>query len=185
MKVVTRNNLLRKLSSTIRTTSLALSYYVAEYAAPVWARSAHAYKLDSELNSVCRTITGCLTWSNLVAVTDWGGSNSRFLGLVSVSAARSLDQTALRPSVIKRIRQMTLNTQHTCKVYLRKNGNVHKMKKEETCKNNMVSSKNETVVLRMIYKSTLKCSNDSSRLSPHSFHRYRKANNNNTMSQTN
>ena len=33
--------------------------------------------------------------------------DSRFLGLVSVSAARSLDQTELRPSVIKR---MTLNT---------------------------------------------------------------------------
>ena len=31
--------------------------------------------------------------------------NSRFLGLVSVWAARSFDQTALRPSVIKRIRQ--------------------------------------------------------------------------------
>ena len=49
-------------------------------------------------------------------------------------------------------------------MYFRKNGNVHKMKKEGTCKNNMISSKNETVVLRMIYKSTLKCSNDSSRL---------------------
>ena len=35
--------------------------------------------------------------------------------------------------------------------------------KEESCKNNMVSSKNDTVVLKMIYKSTLKCS-DSSRL---------------------
>ena len=54
MKVATRNNLLRKLSSsklgtnasTIRTTALALSYSVAEYAAPVGARSAHAYKLD-------------------------------------------------------------------------------------------------------------------------------------------
>ena len=41
---------------------------------------------------------------------DWGDANSRFLGLVSVGAARSLDQTALSPSVIKRIRQMTLNT---------------------------------------------------------------------------
>ena len=58
MEVATRNNLLRKLSSskwgpnasTIRTTALALSYSVGEYAAPVWARSAHAYKLDSELN---------------------------------------------------------------------------------------------------------------------------------------
>ena len=65
MKVATRNNLLRKLSSskwgtnasTIRTTVLALSYSVAEYAAPVWARSTHAYKLDSELNSACREIT--------------------------------------------------------------------------------------------------------------------------------
>ena len=45
-------------------------------------------------------------WSNLVAVMDWGGANSRFLGLVSVWAARSFDQTALRPSVIKRIRQI-------------------------------------------------------------------------------
>ena len=68
MKVATRNNLLRKLSSskwgtnasTIRTTALALSYSVAEYAAPVLSRSAHAYKLDSELNSACRAITGCL-----------------------------------------------------------------------------------------------------------------------------
>ena len=33
-------------------------------------------------------------------------ANSRFLGLVSVWAARSFDQTALRPSVIKRIRQI-------------------------------------------------------------------------------
>ena len=50
-------------------------------------------------------------WSNLVALMDWGGANSRFLGLVSVWAARSFDQTALRPSVIKRIRQkLTLNT---------------------------------------------------------------------------
>ena len=35
-----------------------------------------------------------------------GCANSRFLGLVSVWAARSFDQTALRPSVIKRIRQI-------------------------------------------------------------------------------
>ena len=41
-----------------------------------------------------------------MAVTDWGGANSRFLGLVSVGAARSLDQMALRPSVIKRIHQI-------------------------------------------------------------------------------
>ena len=41
-----------------------------------------------------------------MAVTDWGGANSRFLGLVSVWAARSFDQTTFRPSVIKRIRQI-------------------------------------------------------------------------------
>ena len=73
MKVATRNNFLRKLSSskwgtnasTIITTALALSYSVAEYAAPVWARSAHAYKQDSELNSACRAITGCLKPTNV------------------------------------------------------------------------------------------------------------------------
>ena len=67
MKVATHNNLLRKLSNskwgananTIRTTALALSYSVAEYAAPVWARSPHAQKLNTELNSACRAITGC------------------------------------------------------------------------------------------------------------------------------
>ena len=73
MKVATRNNLLRKMpsskwgtnTSTIRTTALTLSYCVAEYAAPVWARSAHAYKLDSELNSACRAITGSLKPTNV------------------------------------------------------------------------------------------------------------------------
>ena len=39
-----------------------------------------------------------------------GDANSRFLGLVSVGTALSLDQTALRPSVIKGICQMTLYT---------------------------------------------------------------------------
>ena len=73
MKVVTRNNLFRKLSSskwgtnvsTNRTTALTLSYSVAEYAAPVWTRSAHAYKLDSVLNSACPSITGCLKPTNV------------------------------------------------------------------------------------------------------------------------
>ena len=68
MKVATRNNLLRKLSNskwgenanTIRTTALALSYSVAEYAAPIWARSPHAQKLNTELNSACRAVTGCM-----------------------------------------------------------------------------------------------------------------------------
>ena len=46
---------------------------------------------------------------------DWGGANSRFLGLVSVGAARSFDQTTLRPSVIKRIRQIDVKyITHMC-----------------------------------------------------------------------
>ena len=72
MKVATRNNHLRKWAkskwgtsaSTIRTTALALCS-VAEYAAPVWARSHHAHVLDSELNTACRTITGCLKPTNV------------------------------------------------------------------------------------------------------------------------
>ena len=49
----------------IHTTSLALSYSEAEYAATVWARSAHTYKLDSELNIICRAIMGCLKPTNI------------------------------------------------------------------------------------------------------------------------
>ena len=67
-KVSARNNILKKLAntkwgsdaSTIRTTALALCYSSAEYACPVWGRSAHASKLDPSLNSACRSITGCL-----------------------------------------------------------------------------------------------------------------------------
>ena len=66
-----------------------------------------------------------------MAVTDWGGANSRFLGLVSVGAARSFDQTALRPSVIKRIRQIDVKyITHMQSVLA--NGNVNK--KKETLK---------------------------------------------------
>ena len=73
MKVATRNNLLRKWSnskwganaSTIRNTALALCYYVAEYTAPVWARSSHAHKLNPKLNSACRSVTGCMKPTNV------------------------------------------------------------------------------------------------------------------------
>ena len=41
-----------------------------------------------------------------VTVSISHAKHSRFLGLVSVGTARSFDQTALRPSVIKRIRQI-------------------------------------------------------------------------------
>ena len=43
----------------------ALCYSVAEYAAPVWVRSHHAHVLDSELNTACRAITGCLKPTNV------------------------------------------------------------------------------------------------------------------------
>ena len=67
-KLATRNNLLRKLANsnwgtdpkTLRTTALALSYSVAEYCSPVWARSCHTKKIDPELNDACRTVTGQL-----------------------------------------------------------------------------------------------------------------------------
>ena len=54
-----------QFASTIRTTALALCYSVAEYAAPVWARSSHAQKLNPELNSACRAVTGCLKPTNV------------------------------------------------------------------------------------------------------------------------
>ena len=67
-KTAARNNVLRKLAnskwgthpSTIKTTALALCYSTAEYACPVWERSAHAHKVDPVLNDACRAITGCL-----------------------------------------------------------------------------------------------------------------------------
>ena len=68
-KVATRNHILWKLAnsklgtsaSTIRTTAVALCYSVAEYTAPVWARSHHAHVRDSEHNTACRAITGLPT----------------------------------------------------------------------------------------------------------------------------
>ena len=73
MKVATRNNLLNKLGNsrwgtnakTIRTTALALCYSTAEYAAPVWERSAYAHLLNPELNQACRAITRCLKPTNV------------------------------------------------------------------------------------------------------------------------
>ena len=49
----------------MRTTALVLCYSVAEYAAPVWARSSHAQRLNPELNSACRAVTGCLKPTNV------------------------------------------------------------------------------------------------------------------------
>ena len=73
MKVANRNNLLKKLANsrwgtnarTIKTTTLALYYSTAEYATPVWKRSAYAHLLNLELNQACRAITGCLKPTNV------------------------------------------------------------------------------------------------------------------------
>lgn len=40
--------------------TLALCYSTTEYAAPVWARSWHAKKVDIALNETCRIISGNL-----------------------------------------------------------------------------------------------------------------------------
>ena len=66
---------------------------------------------------------------------DCGGANSRFLGLVSVGAARSLDQTALRPSVIKRIHQIDVKYKTHMQSVLAKMGMY--TKKEDLVKNDI------------------------------------------------
>ena len=68
-----------------------------------------------------------------MAVTDWGDDNLRLLGLVSVGVAQSLDQTALRPYVIKRIRQIDLKyITHMQSVLAKKRGNLHTKMEEDT-----------------------------------------------------
>lgn len=74
-KLRTRNNLIRKLTgtswganaSTLRTTALGLVYTCAEYCCSSWLNSAHASKIDVELNKTMRLITGTvnstpITW---------------------------------------------------------------------------------------------------------------------------
>ena len=71
-----RNNLLSTLTntkwgaepSTLRQTALAVCYSTAEYCSAVWERSAHACKVDIELNKACRTITGTLKATPLPAL---------------------------------------------------------------------------------------------------------------------
>ena len=98
-----------------------------------------------------------------MAVTDWGDANSRFLGLVPVGAARSLDQTALRPPVIKKIREIDVKYITHMQSVLAKEMEMY-TKKGRHCKNNMASVRSkmrDRSVQNDIY---IKCSNDSSHL---------------------
>jgi len=68
MKIKTRNNILQKLAGsnwgacadTLRTSALALVYSTAEYCSAVWKNSAHVGKVDTQLNSTLRIITGTI-----------------------------------------------------------------------------------------------------------------------------
>ena len=61
-------NLLMKLAgstwgasaNTLWSSALALCYSAAEYCAPVWSRSAHTSRVDVQLNSTMRLISGTL-----------------------------------------------------------------------------------------------------------------------------
>jgi len=67
-KLKNRNNLLMKLAgstwgasaNTLRSSALVLCYSAAEYCAPVWSRSAHTSRVDVQLNSTMRLISGTL-----------------------------------------------------------------------------------------------------------------------------
>ena len=78
---------------------------------------------------------------------DWGGANSRFLGLVSVWAARSFDQTALRPSVIKRIRQIDVKYITQASVSMRE----HVSLREHACVSSRGAQSTELVSLYIGY----------------------------------
>lgn len=65
-KLGTRNNILHKLTGTtwganadvLRTTGLSLVYSAGEYCAPAWLNSAHTNKIDAQLRTTMRCISG-------------------------------------------------------------------------------------------------------------------------------
>ena len=67
-KLTTRVGLLRRLAGsswgagaiTLRTATLALVHYTAEYCAPVWCRSAQTRLIDRPINDASRLVTGSL-----------------------------------------------------------------------------------------------------------------------------
>lgn len=72
-KIKTRNNIIQKLAfstwgastETLRTSTLALAYSAADYAAPVWLNSAHCSKVDVQLNSTMRIIAGVVKTTSI------------------------------------------------------------------------------------------------------------------------
>src|SRR3978361_957191 len=68
-KLKTRNNIIYKLAgttwganaNTLRTSALALVYSTAEYCCPVWKNSNHVSKVDTQLNTTMRIITGTIS----------------------------------------------------------------------------------------------------------------------------
>ncbi|KAI5734515.1 hypothetical protein M8J77_007414 [Diaphorina citri] len=68
MKVMARNNIIRKLTGTtwgakpetLRTSTIALCLSTAEYAAPVWKNSSHTKEVDVAINAAARIVSGCL-----------------------------------------------------------------------------------------------------------------------------
>jgi hypothetical protein len=75
LKLQSRNNLIQKLTNTswgansscLRTSAIPLVYSTAEYCAAVWLQSAHTHKIDVQLNSAMRMITGTVRSTP----TDW------------------------------------------------------------------------------------------------------------------
>ena len=47
------------MQRTLRTASLSMVYFTAEYCAPVWCRSTHSRLIDSVLNDALRIVIGC------------------------------------------------------------------------------------------------------------------------------
>ena len=72
-----------------------------------------------------------------MAVKDWGDANSRLLS-VGAALSVSLDQTSLRPSVIKRIRQIDVKYITHMQSVLTKQMEMYR-KNGRPSKNNMAS----------------------------------------------
>ena len=78
-------NLLMKLAgstwgasaNTLWSSALALCYSAAEYCAPVWSRSAHTSRVDVQLNSTMRLISGTLRSTPSSALQHWTASPTK------------------------------------------------------------------------------------------------------------